>query len=50
MKVLVKQVNLISTNPIYLKIHEILGYLFKSVSALFELTPYYTLPTKSGIL
>ena len=50
LKFFVKHANLISSNPLYLKVREILDYLFKSISALFELTPYYSIPPKSGLL
>lgn len=46
----VKHANLVNSNPLYVKLHQLLDYFIKSTSALLEAMPYYSLPTGAGLL
>jgi hypothetical protein len=45
-----KHPNLFATNPLYLKVPEILTYLIKNTSLLLQSAPYYKLPNKIMML
>jgi hypothetical protein len=46
----VKHANLVNSNPLYSKLAQLIEYFFKSTSSLLEISPYYSLPPRSGIL
>jgi hypothetical protein len=50
LKLFVKHANLLSSNPLYAKMPQMLEYFFNSTAALLEITPYYNLPIKSGLI
>jgi hypothetical protein len=50
LKLYVKHANLLTSNPLYTKMPQLLEYFIQSTSSLFDLTPYHTLPLKSAIL
>ena len=50
LKLFVKHANLISGNPLYNKVPEMLEFFMISFSSLLEASPYYNLPVRSGLL
>lgn len=50
LKLFVKHANLLNSNPLFVKMPQMLEYFFKSTATILETTAYYNLPIKSGLL
>ena len=49
LKSFIKHANLLTTNPVYMKLPQMIDYFIKSFSAFLAITPYYNLPMQSGL-
>ena len=50
LKLFVKHANLLNSNPLFVKMPQLLEYFFNSTASLLEMTPYYHLPLRSGLI